>query len=98
MAAIKYYMSSVTSSLAIKKKQQKIELTLDGHKIEYETIDVSKDRSKLDEMRALSGDDKAIVPQLFNGETYCGTYEQFLETIEEEGGLYTFLQLEAPAS
>eukprot|EP00050_Salpingoeca_kvevrii_P019003 m.81160 g.81160 ORF g.81160 m.81160 type:complete len:54 (-) comp8218_c1_seq4:364-525(-) len=36
------YMTSVSSSLEIKKRQQKIELTLQGLGIDFQSIDICK--------------------------------------------------------
>ena len=56
----------------IKKHQQKIEMILDSKKIEYKKIDIAADPNAKDRMRELMGDAKALPPQLFNGDTYCG--------------------------
>ncbi|EDQ89086.1 uncharacterized protein MONBRDRAFT_37176 [Monosiga brevicollis MX1] len=77
----------------IRKKQQKIEMILEGHKIPHETIDISSNREALKEMREKMGDDKATVPQLFNQDQWLGSFEDFLDAIEDEDGLKTFLKL-----
>eukprot|EP00049_Salpingoeca_infusionum_P018433 m.357271 g.357271 ORF g.357271 m.357271 type:complete len:101 (+) comp17758_c0_seq1:368-670(+) len=96
-SSVTVYFSSVSSSMDIKKAQQKMFMTLDGHKIAYNTVDVATQMGALKDMRALMGDDKALVPQIFNGDRHCGNYPQFLEAIEDEGGLYAFLDVAPPA-
>ena len=41
-----------------------------GTKVEY--IDVASSDDDKKRMRDLSGDPKALPPQIFNGDTYCG--------------------------
>ncbi|XP_065175254.1 SH3 domain-binding glutamic acid-rich-like protein 3 [Sycon ciliatum] len=89
---ISYYYSSVSSNLEIKKHQQKIEMILDSKKIEYKKIDIAADPNAKDRMRELMGDAKALPPQLFNGDTYCGNFEAFEEALECES-LSEFLKL-----
>ena len=70
------YFTSNTSSLVtflqIKKNQQKIEMILDSKKIEYEKCDVAASEDFKKQMREVSGDPKALPPQLANGDQYCG--------------------------
>ncbi len=47
-------------------------MILDGKKIPYEKVDVAADEKGKKQMRELMGDPKAVPPQLFNGDTYCG--------------------------
>ena len=58
--------------LQIKKNQQKMFMILDGKKIQYEQIDVAASEEAKKKMRELIGDPKALPPQIFNGDTYCG--------------------------
>ena len=37
---IRYFMSSISANLALKKQQQKIEMVLSGKGIEFEAIDI----------------------------------------------------------
>lgn len=53
-------------------KQNRIKLILDGKKIPYEEIDLSKNQEVREEMRALAGIPDLLPPQIFNGNTYCG--------------------------
>ena len=56
----------------IKKAQQHIKMILDGKKIKYEEVDVAADSEAKDKMREIIGDDKALPPKIFKGDTYCG--------------------------
>lgn len=56
----------------MKKNQQRIEMILDAKKIQYEKIDVAASEEAKDKMRKLSNNPKALPPQLFNDDQYCG--------------------------
>ncbi|XP_064404755.1 SH3 domain-binding glutamic acid-rich protein homolog [Halichondria panicea] len=89
---VKYYYSSVSSNLEIKKNQQKIEMILDSKKIAFVKIDVAADEDAKKRMRELMENPSAIPPQLFNDDTYCGDNDAFEEAIECER-LEEFLKL-----
>ncbi|XP_072178891.1 SH3 domain-binding glutamic acid-rich-like protein 3 [Diadema setosum] len=91
---IKVYISSVSSNMEIKKQQQTIFLRLSGKKIAYEEIDVTQD-GNLQKMREKMGEghEKALAPQIFNGDTYLGNYEAFDIAVEEET-MNDFLKLQ----
>ena len=91
-AKIDYYYSSVSSNLEIKKQQERIQNVLDGKKISYNKIDIAASEDDKAKMRRIIGDDKALAPQLANGEQYCGNFDKFEEAIESEN-LNTFLKL-----
>ena len=91
-AKIDYYYSSVSSNLEIKKQQERIQNVLDGKKIPYNKIDIAASEDDKAKMRRIIGDDKALAPQLANGEQYCGNFDKFEEAIESEN-LNTFLKL-----
>lgn len=91
-AKINYYYSSVSSNLEIKKQQERIQNVLDGKKIPYNKIDIAASEADKAKMRQVVGDEKALAPQLANGDQYCGNFEQFNEAIEEEN-LNGFLKL-----
>ncbi|KAK3747265.1 hypothetical protein QZH41_009619, partial [Actinostola sp. cb2023] len=76
----------------IKKHQQKIFLILDSMKINYNKLDVATDSDLVGKMREIIDNEKALPPQICNGDTYCGDYEAFEMAIEEES-LEEFLQL-----
>lgn len=56
----------------VKKKQQHISFVLDCKKIDYKMVDISQSTEEKDKMREMVGDPKALPPQIFNGNTYCG--------------------------
>lgn len=58
--------------LQMKKNQQKIQMILDSKKIEYEKLDIAASEEYKETMRRLIGDPKALPPQLFNEDQYCG--------------------------
>ncbi|RDD39194.1 SH3 domain-binding glutamic acid-rich-like protein 3 [Trichoplax sp. H2] len=89
---VTYYCSSVSSNLQMKKAQQQIEMILDSKKIQYEKIDIATSEDMKKKMREMSGDPKALPPQLFNNSTYCGGYTEFMEAVEDEN-LNGFLKL-----
>ena len=57
----------------IKKQQQRLEMILSknykGNDVEY--IDVAASEEAKQKMRELSGNPKALPPQIFNGDPYC---------------------------
>ncbi|KAI6654591.1 SH3 domain-binding glutamic acid-rich-like protein 3 [Oopsacas minuta] len=92
VAKIDYYYSSVSSNLEIKKQQDRIQNVLDSKKIAYNKIDIAASEDSKAKMRKIVGDEKALAPQLANGDQYCGNFEKFEEAIEGEE-LEVFLKL-----
>ncbi|XP_013403262.1 SH3 domain-binding glutamic acid-rich-like protein isoform X1 [Lingula anatina] len=98
---IKLYMSSLSGSTEIKKKQSKIKDLLESLKIEFEEIDISDHRNEKQKefMRNNSKGKKEgetpIAPQLFNDDKYLGDYDAFLDATENEQ-IYEFFQLQSP--
>ncbi|KAH1175196.1 hypothetical protein KIL84_021610 [Mauremys mutica] len=72
MSGLKVYSTSVTGSREIKSQQSEVTRILDGKNIKYELVDISQDNALREEMRTRSGNPKAIPPQIFNGDHYCG--------------------------
>lgn len=56
----------------MKKRQQRIEFILSSKKIEFEIVDVAASEDDKAKMREIIGDPKALPPQIFNGDMYCG--------------------------
>ncbi|XP_067875130.1 SH3 domain-binding glutamic acid-rich-like protein 3 [Heterodontus francisci] len=83
MVVIVYY-TSITSTISLEKNQRSITDMLSAMKISFQLLDVSTDKNLLEEMRAKMGDPKAMVPQIFNGDQYCGDYEAFSQAMEFE--------------
>ncbi len=86
------YYSSVSGSLEIKKQQDRIFNVLDGKNIPYLKLDISADEALRATMRELAGSAEALPPQICNGTAYCGTHEDFNNSIEDEV-LETFLRI-----
>mmetsp|Transcript_29116 Transcript_29116/g.32334 ORF Transcript_29116/g.32334 Transcript_29116/m.32334 type:complete len:94 (+) Transcript_29116:68-349(+) len=92
MATIDLYFATVSSSQVIKKRQQKIQMVLEGKKIPINIIDIAKGTADKEKMRELAGDPKALPPQICNGDQYCGNFEAFDNACEDEQ-LMQFLKL-----
>ncbi|CAH1800891.1 unnamed protein product, partial [Owenia fusiformis] len=88
---VNLYFSLVSSNLETKKHQQRIVMVLNAAKIPYEIIDIASSDEGKAAMRAGAGS-KAIPPQIFNGEQYCGDYAAFDNAVEEET-LHEFLKI-----
>lgn len=56
----------------IKSQQSEVTRILDGKNVKYVLVDISQDNALREEMRTKSGNPKAIPPQIFNGDHYCG--------------------------
>ncbi|CAM2104802.1 SH3 domain-binding glutamic acid-rich-like protein 3 [Caretta caretta] len=92
MSGLRVYSTSVTGSREIKSQQSEVTRILDGKNFKYELVDISQDNALREEMRTRSGNPKAIPPQIFNGDHYCGDYELFVEAVEQNT-LQEFLKL-----
>ncbi|KAJ1176228.1 hypothetical protein NDU88_001511 [Pleurodeles waltl] len=80
--SLKVFCTSVTASRDIKSQQAEITRILESKGIPYEYVDISQDNSFLEEMRTKAGNPKAVPPQIFNGDQYCGGFEMFKDAIE----------------
>ena len=65
----------------IKKHQQKIEMILSSKGYDVEYIDVAASEEAKKKMRDLSGNPKALPPQIFNDDQYCGVSRSTVLTI-----------------
>lgn len=64
-------------------------MILSAKKIDFEKIDVAASEDDKAKMRAGVGDPKALPPQLFNGDQYCGvSLEKPTHTIQVACPLY----------
>ncbi|KAJ8027174.1 SH3 domain-binding glutamic acid-rich-like protein 3 [Holothuria leucospilota] len=90
---IKVYYTSTASSSKLEGNQRKIDMILTAKKIEFEKLDVASSEENKKKMRELMGDDKAVAPQIFNDDQYCGNFEKF-EEANESDTLKEFLKLE----
>jgi len=101
MAEICVYMTSVSSRLQISKQQRAILDFLDARGIEYRPVDMCANLKargqmleKLPEESKEEGK-QILPPQVFNGEDYCGDYEQFFDAREMDL-IYSFFKLNPP--
>jgi glutaredoxin len=95
---IKIYISSNNGNKELQNHQSRILMILKSLGIEFEAVDVSapgteKDR---DYMRAngkkKEGDRNVLPPQIFNGDKFCGDYDDF-DIANEDDVLEEFLGL-----
>uniref|UniRef100_A0A3B3DMT4 SH3 domain-binding glutamic acid-rich-like protein n=2 Tax=Oryzias melastigma TaxID=30732 RepID=A0A3B3DMT4_ORYME len=91
MSVVVFY-SSVSGSLEVKKRQERIMSVLSSKKIKYRAVDITQNPEDKDLMRKIANNPKALPPQIANESTYCGDYEAFENAIEVEQ-LEEFLKL-----
>ncbi|MEQ2316576.1 hypothetical protein AMECASPLE_033860 [Ameca splendens] len=75
------YMASVSSSLELKKNQERIFSVLSSKKIPFKAVDITQNSEDKDVMRKKAGNPKALPPQIFNGDAYCGV--RFIHPLRE---------------
>jgi hypothetical protein len=97
---IKVYISGVTSSKEVRKRQQRALFILDALQVKYVTYDVTDFFGVEEEVRILRetckkrGDDKVPqLPQFFNEDDYCGDWDDFFIASDDDKTL-VFLKLE----
>uniref|UniRef100_UPI00398E73D7 SH3 domain-binding glutamic acid-rich-like protein 3 n=1 Tax=Pristiophorus japonicus TaxID=55135 RepID=UPI00398E73D7 len=78
------YYCSVTTTTALEKQQKRIVQTLEAFHIPHQLLDLSTNENLKDEMRMKVGDPKAMAPQIFNGDQYCGDFAAFSQAMEHE--------------
>ncbi|NXI71584.1 SH3L3 protein, partial [Anseranas semipalmata] len=84
MGSIRVYYTSVTGSRQVRQRQAAVTRILDVTGLRYELIDVSVDEGLLREMQEKAGDPRAVPPQIFNGDEYCGDFEMLHQATENE--------------
>lgn len=94
---VRVYISQVSASKEIKKRQQRAQMILDSLDIKYETIDVTEPghESERDQMLSVctKRNSKTLPPQFFNDDVYCGDYEDF-DAANDEDKVKVLLKLE----
>jgi len=96
---IKVYYSEISAHKEVKKRQQKVMMILDSKSIPYDAVDITEAGKESDKDFMLTnakprGDAKSVLsPQIFNGETYCGDFDDF-ELANEIDELEKFLNIE----
>ncbi|XP_061099897.1 SH3 domain-binding glutamic acid-rich-like protein 2 isoform X1 [Conger conger] len=95
---IRVYIASSSGSVVIKKRQQAIVGFLEANRITFEEVDITMvEDQRLWMYQNIPGDrhpDKGnpLPPQIFNGEQYCGDYEDFFQS-KENNSVFSFLGL-----
>ncbi|ESO12601.1 hypothetical protein HELRODRAFT_159163 [Helobdella robusta] len=86
---IKVYVSRVSGSLDIRKKQEFIRSVLQGKKISFEEVDISDAANESEKLfmrehgEPSANEKNVLPPQIFNNSVYCGGYEAFHEANED---------------
>ncbi|CAH1794081.1 unnamed protein product [Owenia fusiformis] len=100
---IKIYTSRISGNVMLKLQQHYIISILEAKKIQHEEIDITDPQNEKERefMRSVvkipddEGDEVPLPPQIFNGEKYCGKYEDFHAAVEKEK-LFSYLELDIP--
>lgn len=96
---VRIYISQVSASKEIKKRQQRAQMILDSLEIKYEAVDVTEPahENKRDQMQAVckkrNSQTSPSPPQFFNDDVYCGDYEDF-DLANDEDKVKVLLKLE----
>lgn len=104
---IKVYISGMSGSKEVKKRQQRVSMILDSKHISYTIVDITEpgQEAEKDFMQKNSEHNGATIsdqnprhplpPQMFNDAEYCGDYDDF-DLANEVDNLEVFLKIEAP--
>lgn len=104
---IKVYISGMSGSKEVKKRQQRVTMILDSKHIPYTIIDITEpgQEAEKDFMQKNAEHNGATIsdqnprhplpPQMFNDAEYCGDYDDF-DLANEVDNLEVFLKMEAP--
>jgi len=96
---VKVYVTGISASKEIKKRQQRACMILDSLRIRYECIDLSESGHEEEKenmktkCKTRNNQSQAFPPQFFNDDKYCGDYEDF-ELASDDDDVMTFLKLE----
>nr|XP_061806380.1 deleted in malignant brain tumors 1 protein-like [Nerophis lumbriciformis] len=103
MVNIKVYIASSSGSVAVKKQQQAVVGFLEANGIQFQEVDIAMlEEQKFWMYQHIPKDKqpkngKPLPPQIFNGDRYCGDYEDFFQS-KENNTVLTFLGLNSEAS
>uniref|UniRef100_H2ZP97 SH3 domain-binding glutamic acid-rich-like protein n=1 Tax=Ciona savignyi TaxID=51511 RepID=H2ZP97_CIOSA len=93
------YTTSVFLDKSMRDHQDKVLQFLEVNNIEAEIIDLTMHTSARDVMLERMPEDKkngkVLPPQVFNGDVYCGSYEDFF-LASEEGLPFSFFRIPPP--
>ncbi|XP_046877314.1 SH3 domain-binding glutamic acid-rich-like protein 2 isoform X2 [Hypomesus transpacificus] len=100
---IKVYIASSSGSVAVKKYQQAVVGFLESNRISFQEVDITmlEDqrmwmyRNIPQEKQPQKGN--PLPPQIFNGDHYCGDYEDFFQS-KENNSVFAFLGLHSQPS
>lgn len=100
---IKVYIASSTGFIAIKKHQQAVVGFLEANRISFQEVDITMLEEQRQWMYRNIPKDKQpekgnpLPPQIFNDDHYCGDYEDFFQS-KEDNTVFAFLGLSAQPS
>ncbi|XP_077443407.1 SH3 domain-binding glutamic acid-rich-like protein 2 [Stigmatopora argus] len=103
MVNLKVYVASSSGSVAVKKQQQAVVGFLESNGIQFQEVDITMlEEQKLWMYQHIPKDKqpkkgKPLPPQIFNDDRYCGDYEDFFQS-KEDNSVLTFLGLNSQAS
>ncbi|XP_060793008.1 SH3 domain-binding glutamic acid-rich-like protein 2 [Neoarius graeffei] len=100
---LRVFIASSSGSLAVKKHQQEVVGFLEANRISFEEVDITmREDQRLwmyknipEEKRPEKGN--PLPPQIFNGTSYCGDYEDFFLS-KEANTVFSFLGLNSQPS
>ncbi|XP_054474885.1 SH3 domain-binding glutamic acid-rich-like protein 2 isoform X3 [Anoplopoma fimbria] len=100
---IKVYIASSTGSVAVKKHQQAVVGFLEANRISFQEVDITMlEEQRLQMYRNIPKDKQPekgnpLPPQIFNEDRYCGDYEDFFQS-KEDNTVFAFLGLSSQPS
>jgi len=96
---VKVFISGISASKEVKKRQQRAQMLLDSLKVKYDLVDITEPghESEKELMKNVckkrNNNAIALPPQFFNDDQYCGDYED-LESASDDDMVLSFLKLE----
>nr|XP_033505261.1 SH3 domain-binding glutamic acid-rich-like protein 2 isoform X2 [Epinephelus lanceolatus] len=100
---IKVYIASSSGSVAVKKHQQAVVGFLEANRISFQEVDITMlEEQRLWMYRNIPRDKQPekgnpLPPQIFNEDRYCGDYEDFFQS-KEDNTVFAFLGLSSQPS
>ncbi|XP_043962785.1 SH3 domain-binding glutamic acid-rich-like protein 2 isoform X2 [Gambusia affinis] len=98
---VKVYVASSSGSIAVKKHQQAVVGFLEANRINFQEVDITMlEEQRLWMYRNIPKEKKPekgnpLPPQIFNEDRYCGDYEDFFQS-KENNTVFAFLGLSSP--
>ncbi|GAB6032847.1 hypothetical protein CHUAL_012049 [Chamberlinius hualienensis] len=96
---VKVYISGISASKEVKKRQQRALLILDSAKVDYDPIDITEpgredEREQVQpKWKTRNGNLNPLPPQFFNNDDYLGDYDDFSTAVDIDD-IFAFLRLE----